>query len=137
MAGARDAGNLETFLGELQSGHPVKSYWAAIGLLLLCEEAREAAPAMEQALDQVAPWTGIALAEALIGAERIRGIVTELKVLVRERSGQRPTHRRLAARPRADQKDRHRQHPHPNGYTPARFSRSNSSPRADGSLLSR
>ena len=51
LAGARDAGNLDTFLGELQSGHPVKSYWAAIGVLLLCEEARAAAPAIEQALD--------------------------------------------------------------------------------------
>lgn len=66
LAGARDAGNLETFLAELQSGHPVKSYWAANGLLFLCEEARESAPLIEQALDQVPLWTGIVLAETLI-----------------------------------------------------------------------
>jgi len=67
LAGERNAANLDVFVEQLQSGHPVKSYWAANGLLLLGSEVSAALPAIESALDQVEPWTGIVLAEALIG----------------------------------------------------------------------
>jgi hypothetical protein len=66
-AGSRNTANLDEFLEQLQSGHPVKSYWAATGILLLGPEAQPALPAIENALEQVEPWTGIVLAEALIG----------------------------------------------------------------------
>jgi hypothetical protein len=69
-AGSRDVGNLDDFLKHLQSGHPVKSYWAATGLLLLGQGALPALPVIEAALDQVEPWTGIVLAEILIGLDR-------------------------------------------------------------------
>jgi arylsulfatase A-like enzyme len=65
-AGARDAGNLDTFIAQLQSGHPVKTYWAAAGLLLLGDDARSALPVIEEALGQVEPWTGVVLAELQI-----------------------------------------------------------------------
>jgi hypothetical protein len=66
-AGARDASKLDDFLAQLQSGHPVKSYWAATGLLLLGQKAQTALPVIESALERVEPWTGIVLAETLIG----------------------------------------------------------------------
>jgi N-sulfoglucosamine sulfohydrolase len=69
-AGDRGASNLAEFLAQLQSGHPVKSYWAATGLLLLGQEAQPALPVIEDLLEQVEPWTGIVLAEILIGFER-------------------------------------------------------------------
>ena len=69
-AGARDPTMLEEFLGQLQSGHPVKSYWAATGLLLLGPEAQAALSIIESALEQVEPWTGVVLAETLIGLDR-------------------------------------------------------------------
>ena len=69
-AGARDAAMLDDFLEQLQSGHPVKSYWAATGLLLLGQGAQEALPVIESALEQVEPWTGIVLAEILLGLDR-------------------------------------------------------------------
>ena len=69
-AGAQDAAMLDDFLEQLQSGHPVKSYWAATGLLLLGQEAKPALPVIEGALEQVAQWTGIVLAEILIGLDR-------------------------------------------------------------------
>jgi len=70
-AGARDAAMLDDFLKLLQSGHPVMSYWAATGLLLLGQEAQAALPVIEGALEQVEPWTGIVLAETLIGLDRL------------------------------------------------------------------
>ena len=69
-AGERDAAMLNDFLEQLQSGHPVKSYWAATGLLLLGQEAKSALPVIEGAMEQVAQWTGIVLAEILIGLDR-------------------------------------------------------------------
>ncbi len=69
-AGERDAAMLNDFLEQLQSGHPVKSYWAANGLLLLGQEAKSALPVIEGAMEQVAQWTGIVLAEILIGLDR-------------------------------------------------------------------
>jgi len=65
-AGAADPAMLEHFLQQLRSGHPVKSYWAANGLLLLGQEAEPAFSDIEDALDEVRPWTGIVLAELLI-----------------------------------------------------------------------
>ena len=70
-AGARDAAMLDDFVEQLESGHPVMSYWAATGLLLLGPDAQAALPAMENALDQVEPWTGVVLAEALIGLKHV------------------------------------------------------------------
>ncbi len=61
---------LDHFLEQLQSGHPVKSYWAANGLLLLGEAARPALPTIENTLEQVEPWTGIVLAELLVGFDQ-------------------------------------------------------------------
>jgi N-sulfoglucosamine sulfohydrolase len=75
MAGARDAANLDVFLVQLQSGHPVKSYWAATGLLLLGEGAEPALPAIVDVLDRVEPWTGIVLAEILLGLDQ-RAVAT-------------------------------------------------------------
>jgi arylsulfatase A-like enzyme len=69
-AGARDAANIDLFLAQLQSGHPVKSYWAATGLLLLCEQVQPALPVIESVLDEVEPWTGVVLAEILIELDR-------------------------------------------------------------------
>jgi len=68
-AGARDAAMLDEFVEQLQSGHPVKSYWAATGLLLLDQGAQAALPDIENLLEQVEPWTGIVLAEILIGLD--------------------------------------------------------------------
>ncbi|MCW8925380.1 MAG: sulfatase [Xanthomonadales bacterium] len=69
LAGERDAGNLAEFVEQLQSGHPVKTYWAATGLLLLGNAAQSALPVIENTLDKVEPWTGIVLAELMIGLE--------------------------------------------------------------------
>jgi hypothetical protein len=69
-AGERDAAMLNRFLEQLQSGHPVMSYWAATGLLLLGEDARPALPTIEEALEQVEPWAGIVIAETLIRLDR-------------------------------------------------------------------
>ncbi len=66
-AGERDAAMLDHFLAQLQSGHPVKSYWAATGLLLLGQQAKPALPVIEGALDTVDAWTGVVLAETLVG----------------------------------------------------------------------
>jgi arylsulfatase A-like enzyme len=65
-AGNRDAANLDLFLEQLQSADPVQSYWAATGLLLLGESARNALPPMHDAMKHVLPWTGIVLAEAMV-----------------------------------------------------------------------
>jgi arylsulfatase A-like enzyme len=70
MAGERDAGNLDELLKQLQSGHPVKTYWAAIGLLLLKQDAAMALPEIEAALNEVKPWTGVVLAELLLELDR-------------------------------------------------------------------
>jgi len=70
MAGARDDGNIDVFVDQLRSGHPVKSYWAATGLLLLGQLAEPALPMIESVLDQVEPWTGVVLAEVLIGFDK-------------------------------------------------------------------
>ena len=67
QAGKRDPALLGDFLGELDSGHPVKAYWAATGILLLGEKARPALSAIQEALESVEPWSGVVLAEALIG----------------------------------------------------------------------
>ncbi|MCP4048111.1 MAG: hypothetical protein GY732_19220, partial [Gammaproteobacteria bacterium] len=67
MAGEREAKNLDELLKQLQSGHPVKTYWAATGLLLLGQDAKPALPVIETVLDQVKPWTGVVLAEVLLG----------------------------------------------------------------------
>ena len=69
-AGKRDAWMLDVFVAQLQAGHPVESYWAATGLLLLGDSALPALPAIEQALGGVEPWTGVVLAETLIGLGR-------------------------------------------------------------------
>lgn len=61
--GMRNTTFLYEFMEQLQSGHPVKTYWAANGLLLLGQDARSALPAVEEALDQVKPWTGVVLTE--------------------------------------------------------------------------
>ena len=78
MAGERDAGNLDVLLEQLQSGHPVKTYWAATGLLLLGQNAEPALPTIESVLDEVEPWTGIVLAELLISFERTTEATTYL-----------------------------------------------------------
>ena len=70
-AGTRDTGMLDKFVEQLQSGHPVKSYWAANGLLLLGQSAHPALPVIEIALDEVEPWTGVVLAELLIGLNQV------------------------------------------------------------------
>ena len=70
-AGKRDAWMLDVFVAQLQAGHPVESYWAATGLLLLGDSALPALPAIEQVLwIEVEPWTGVVLAETLIGFGR-------------------------------------------------------------------
>ena len=69
-AGDRDPAMLDTFLEHLQSGHPVKSYWAATGLLLLGENSRAALPIVDDVLAEVEPWTGIVLAELMIRLDR-------------------------------------------------------------------
>jgi hypothetical protein len=65
-AGKRDPANLDLFVEQLQSEDPVKTYWAATGLLLLGDSAQSAISAMQAAMNHVLPWTGIVLAEALI-----------------------------------------------------------------------
>jgi len=66
MAGERDVENLDELMEQLQSGHPVKSYWAAIGLLLLGDGVQPALPAIESVLEQVEPWSMAVLAELLV-----------------------------------------------------------------------
>ncbi len=78
MAGERDAGNLDELLAQLQSGHPVKTYWAATGLLLLGQDAKTALPMVESVIDEVEPWTGVVLAELLIRFERTAEATTYL-----------------------------------------------------------
>ena len=48
----------------------MRSYWAANGLLLLGSDATSALPIVEQVLDEIHPWTGVVLAELLIGLDR-------------------------------------------------------------------
>ena len=48
----------------------VKTYWAATGLLLLGQDAEPALPVIERVLDEVKPWTGVVLAELLLGINR-------------------------------------------------------------------
>jgi arylsulfatase A-like enzyme len=67
LAGERNVNNLDVFVEQLQSGHPVKSYWAATGLLLLGQGAEASLPMIESELETAEPWTGIVLAETLIG----------------------------------------------------------------------
>ena len=81
-AGARDSGMLNEFLDQLKSGHPVTSYWAANGLLLLGEAAQPAVPEIEAVLRQVKPWTGIVLAELLIGLDRMEPATTYLAAVL-------------------------------------------------------
>jgi arylsulfatase A-like enzyme len=69
-AGQRDAWMLDVFVEQLQTGHPVRSYWAATGLLLLGDKALPALPVIEIALHEVKPWTGVVLAETLVGLGR-------------------------------------------------------------------
>ena len=68
-AAIRDVAMLDEFVKQLQSGHPVKSYWAATGLLLLGDEVQQALPIIEDALKRVEPWTGVVLAELLINLD--------------------------------------------------------------------
>ena len=75
-AGTRDAGKLNQFVEQLQSGHPVKSYWAATGLLLLGDESEQALPVIEEWLAKVEPWTAVVLAELLIHLDR-QSLATE------------------------------------------------------------
>jgi arylsulfatase A-like enzyme len=89
-AGERDAANLDRFLGQLKSGHPVKTYWAATGLLLLGDDAQAAVPAMLEAAGLVEAWTGVVLAEALYGLGHeeaainyLRGALTHGNLMVR------------------------------------------------------
>ena len=82
-AGDRDAALLDDFLKQLQSRHPVKSYWAATGLLLLGQGAQPALPVIEGALEQVEPWTGIVLAEILIGLDRLSPAIRYLEGALR------------------------------------------------------
>jgi arylsulfatase A-like enzyme len=89
-AGERDAAMLDRFLEQLQSGHPVMTYWAANGLLLLGEEARPALPTMENVLDQLEPWAGIVIAETLIRLDRpelaapyLRQVISSDNLMVR------------------------------------------------------
>ncbi len=90
LSGARDAENLDEFLAQLRSGHPVRSYWAANGLLLLGGAAAPALPVIEELLDEVAPWSGVVLAEALIGLDRretatafLAGVLANENLMVR------------------------------------------------------
>jgi len=82
-AGTRDAAMLKEFMEQLQSGHPVKSYWAATGLLLLGRGAKPALTVIESALEQVEPWTGIVLAELLIGLDRLSMAIRYLEGTLR------------------------------------------------------
>ena len=89
-AGNRDVANLDLFVEQLHSGHPVKSYWAATGLLLLGQGAGDALPVMESALETVQPWTGVVLAEALFSLgqreaamDYLRGALTHENLMVR------------------------------------------------------
>jgi hypothetical protein len=89
-AGSRDAAKMPDFVQQLQSGHPVKSYWAATGILLLGQDARTALPVIEKSLEQVEPWTGVVLAEALIGlghkeiaAKHLEGALGSENLMVR------------------------------------------------------
>jgi len=79
MVGGRDVGNMDEFTQQLQSGHPVKSYWAATGLLLLGQESRSALPIIEDVLDDVELWTGIVLVELLIGLEEVEAATDYLQ----------------------------------------------------------
>jgi len=65
-AGSRDPGYRDYFLEQLRSGHPVRSYWAATGLLLLGRDAADVLPDIRNMLDKVPAWTGVVLAEALV-----------------------------------------------------------------------
>ena len=65
-AGSRDPGYRDYFLEQLRSGHPVRSYWAATGLLLLGRDAADVLPELRNMLDKVPSWTGVVLAEALV-----------------------------------------------------------------------
>ena len=53
LAGVRDATNIDNFLEQLLSGNPVRSYWAATGLLLLGRQALAALPVMESVLERI------------------------------------------------------------------------------------
>jgi hypothetical protein len=68
-AGSRDPGYRDYFLEQLRSEHPVRSYWAATGLLLLGRDAADVLPTIEEALETAAPWTGVVLAETLVGLD--------------------------------------------------------------------
>ena len=71
VAAERDVENLDELLEQLQSGHPVRSYWAATGLLLLGDGVQPVLPAIESALEQVEPWSMVVLAELLVNQGRI------------------------------------------------------------------
>lgn len=71
MAGERNIENLDELLTQLQSGHPVKSYWAATGLLLLGDGVQPALPVIESALEEVEPWSMAVLAELLVNQGHI------------------------------------------------------------------
>jgi len=77
-AGSRNAELLDEFTEQLQSAHPVKSYWAANGLLLLDQGARPALAIIEEILPHVEPWTGVVLAELLIELDQISTATTYL-----------------------------------------------------------
>jgi arylsulfatase A-like enzyme len=82
-AGGRDPAKLDEFVEALQTGHPVMTYWAANGLLLLGEAALPAVAVIEGSLGKVPPWSGIVLAEALIGLGRPAPAIDHLEEILR------------------------------------------------------
>ncbi|GAA4273702.1 sulfatase [Aquimarina gracilis] len=66
-AGSLEQDNLNHFIETLKSGHPIKQYWAAIGLQNLKHIAIPAVPEIKQLIFKTKPSVGIVLAEILYG----------------------------------------------------------------------
>ena len=80
MAGDRNIENLDELLTQLQSGHPVKSYWAATGLLLLGNGVQPALPVIESVIEQVEPWSMTVLAELLVNQGQVDMATRHLEI---------------------------------------------------------
>ncbi|MDR1666192.1 MAG: sulfatase-like hydrolase/transferase [Bacteroidales bacterium] len=82
MASDGNKTNLKRFIQQLKSENSTLRYWAATGLLILKEEAREAVPALKQSLNDPSPDVAIVAAEALyLLGETDAGINALLKTL--------------------------------------------------------